>query len=338
MRGFLMLKKRSALASASGLAIVLTAIIGSSSLAQSPNRYSRCPNFHSDRSNHRSAFCYRRGDRGRNVAIIQQWLSPQYYRGREDGIFGPALEQSVKQFQRRHGLTPDGIVGGATIATLCDLSFNNSSITSEQQGVVSRVCHTGLTSVDEDGNFVDFKHHQLGQPKTQTGQSTIPSALIRAMQRDLSQHSHEYAPGNYHSFSGYIFFRDLNGDRRPEAIVYPEIGIPCSNRSCAIFIYTPSGRDYRRISADRPEGYSGVFGSRNQPSVGLLATRHQGWQDLAMRIFNYDTRTEDWVRVRYDRQGYHLLDSPTVPEPSNKLESSSLRVIDFNTLLRSEHP
>jgi len=156
MRELLMLKKRFALVSALGLAIALTASAGSSSLAQPPNRYSRCPNFRTDQSNHRSAFCYRRGDRGENITTIQRWLSPQYYRGREDGIFGSALEQAVKQFQRRHGLTPDGIVGGPTITALCDLSFNNSSITAEQQGVVSRVCHTGLTSVDEDGNFVDW--------------------------------------------------------------------------------------------------------------------------------------------------------------------------------------
>ncbi|TAD77106.1 MAG: peptidoglycan-binding protein [Oscillatoriales cyanobacterium] len=338
MRELLMLKKRSALVLALGLAIAVNAIAGAVSLAQPPNRYSHCPNFHSDQSNHRSAFCYRRGDRGGNITMIQQRLSPQYYRGREDGIFGSVLEQAVKQFQRRHGLTPDGIVGSSTIATLCDLSLRDPSLSTPQRDTSSQVCHVGLTSIDEDGNSVDFKHYQSDHSKTQTKQSVIPRALIRAMQQDLSQHIYEHEPGNYNSFSGYIFFRDLNSDRRPEAIVYPEIGIPCSNRSCAIFIYTPSGRDYRRISADRPNGYSGVFGSRNQPSVGLLPTRNRGWQDLATRLFNYDTRTEEWVRIRYDRQGYRLLDSATVPEPSTKLESASLRVINFNILLRSRHP
>lgn len=61
------------------------------------------------------------GDRGENVATIQTAINristnypsiPKMYP--VDGIFGPATERAVKQFQRTFNLTPDGIVGKAT--------------------------------------------------------------------------------------------------------------------------------------------------------------------------------------------------------------------------------
>ena len=35
-----------------------------------------------------------------------------------DSVYGPALEQAVRRFQRRHGLDDDGVVGPATVAAL----------------------------------------------------------------------------------------------------------------------------------------------------------------------------------------------------------------------------
>lgn len=62
-----------------------------------------------------------RGDTGTYVNIIQTELNQisNHYPAIDkiypvDGIFGPATENSVKQFQRIFNLTPDGIVGKAT--------------------------------------------------------------------------------------------------------------------------------------------------------------------------------------------------------------------------------
>jgi len=55
----------------------------------------------------------RRGARGELVKQIQRKL-----RGDPDGIFGPATEAALRQFQRDNGLVPDGIVGPRTWATL----------------------------------------------------------------------------------------------------------------------------------------------------------------------------------------------------------------------------
>ncbi|MDI7250020.1 MAG: polysaccharide deacetylase family protein [Bacillota bacterium] len=41
-----------------------------------------------------------------------------YYRGSVDGIAGPLTRTAVVRFQRDHGLTPDGVVGPATLSAL----------------------------------------------------------------------------------------------------------------------------------------------------------------------------------------------------------------------------
>ena len=58
----------------------------------------------------------RRGARGEAVAALQRLLGMDVAGGA--GIFGPATEAAVKDFQRRQGLGPDGIVGGGTLDAL----------------------------------------------------------------------------------------------------------------------------------------------------------------------------------------------------------------------------
>ena len=61
----------------------------------------------------------RRGSRGDTVREIQTRLKRWgYYSGAVDGVFGAATESAVKAFQRRNGLTPDGVVGEKTAAAI----------------------------------------------------------------------------------------------------------------------------------------------------------------------------------------------------------------------------
>lgn len=56
------------------------------------------------------------GSTGQEVRNIQSRLkSWGYYTGGVDGIYGWRTADAVKQFQRKHGLTPDGIAGAATL-------------------------------------------------------------------------------------------------------------------------------------------------------------------------------------------------------------------------------
>lgn len=64
----------------------------------------------------------RKGDRGATVGDLQHILKTVYraYAGhlKEDKVFGPATDKAVREFQRRAGLTVDGIVGPKTAARL----------------------------------------------------------------------------------------------------------------------------------------------------------------------------------------------------------------------------
>jgi len=57
---------------------------------------------------------FRRGDRGRGVRRIQEWLSLGGHQARIDGVFGPATEYALRAFQERAGLQVDGIVSSVT--------------------------------------------------------------------------------------------------------------------------------------------------------------------------------------------------------------------------------
>ena len=60
-----------------------------------------------------------KGDTPANVRAVQTVLKKWgYYNGAVDGIFGPKTRAAVQYFQRKNGLTPDGIVGSKTEAAM----------------------------------------------------------------------------------------------------------------------------------------------------------------------------------------------------------------------------
>lgn len=68
------------------------------------------------------------GSRGNEVKQIQQKLKNWgYYSGNVDGIYGSQTLSAVKYFQRKNGLTVDGIVGPATLKALGISNSSNSS-------------------------------------------------------------------------------------------------------------------------------------------------------------------------------------------------------------------
>lgn len=84
---------------------------------------------------------YRHGSRGNEVKQIQTKLKAWgYYKANVDGIYGYQTYLSVKSFQRKNGLYPDGIAGAKTLAALGInvKAASKSSAGSQNNHVLSR--------------------------------------------------------------------------------------------------------------------------------------------------------------------------------------------------------
>lgn len=75
----------------------------------------------------RLLYLTRPNQRGDDVADLQVHLAQLGFNpGRIDGIFGPALEHALTDFQRNCGLTPDGTLTGATLRELTRMTLSTS--------------------------------------------------------------------------------------------------------------------------------------------------------------------------------------------------------------------
>lgn len=90
----------------------------------------------------------RYGSRGDKVKELQQKLKRWgYYTGSIDGIFGSGTQAAVKNFQKKNGLTADGIVGPKTAAALgmnltsSSSSSGSSSLSSGDLYLLARLVH-----------------------------------------------------------------------------------------------------------------------------------------------------------------------------------------------------
>ncbi len=73
----------------------------------------------------------KQGSSGSTVKTIQTKLKNWgYYKGAVDGIYGPKTKDAVILFQKRNGLTADGIVGAKTFAALGIAVSSTTSSTS----------------------------------------------------------------------------------------------------------------------------------------------------------------------------------------------------------------
>ncbi|MBQ9103567.1 MAG: spore cortex-lytic enzyme [Clostridia bacterium] len=78
------------------------------------------------------ALVLKQGSTGQSVKTLQTKLKNWgYYKGSVDGIFGSKTKSAVIYFQRKNGLTPDGIVGAKTLKAL-GMSLNSSSSTNSK--------------------------------------------------------------------------------------------------------------------------------------------------------------------------------------------------------------
>ena len=143
------------------------------------------------------AATYRQGSTGEQVRIIQTKLKNWgYYDGAVDGIFGSGTAEAVRYFQRKNGLTADGIVGPATLKALGMSTGGGGSgvISAEARGepysgqvavgavILNRVEHPSFPNtvagvVYQPGAFTCMVDGQIDQPVADSAYRAARDAL-----------------------------------------------------------------------------------------------------------------------------------------------------------------
>lgn len=96
---------------------------------------------------------YKRGSKGEAVKQIQKALHLYI-----DGFYGILTEEAVKEFQALHGLTPDGIVGPATLAKLIPFRLKKS-----KRYITELIVHCSATPEGKDYTVNDIRNWHKGQ-------------------------------------------------------------------------------------------------------------------------------------------------------------------------------
>ena len=107
------------------------------------------------------------GSRGSEVTTIQTKLKRWgYYNGNIDGIYGSQTLAAVKYFQRKNGLTEDGIAGPKTLATM---GIYNSSTTGSTS--------SGATN-SNDLNLLSRLIYAEARGESYTGQVAVGAVVL----------------------------------------------------------------------------------------------------------------------------------------------------------------
>ena len=107
----------------------------------------------------------RYGSRGEEVKTIQTKLKRWgYYNGSIDGIYGSQTLEAVKYFQRKNGLTADGIAGPATLKAMGISSSSNSS--------------TSTTANSSNVNLLARLVHGEARGEPYTGQVAVAAVVL----------------------------------------------------------------------------------------------------------------------------------------------------------------
>jgi N-acetylmuramoyl-L-alanine amidase len=86
------------------------------------------------------AAAYRKGSTGSVVTQIQQTLKKWgYYTDGIDGVFGAKTEEAVKYFQRKNGLSADGVAGDKTLAAMGISSGGGATTQSNDVNLLARL-------------------------------------------------------------------------------------------------------------------------------------------------------------------------------------------------------
>ena len=103
---------------------------------------------------------YNYGSRGEGVRRLQQALCKAGYPMICDGIYGVVTLDAVVEFQKKHGLVSDGIVGPATIALLLPTVFK---LKQSKRRITEIIVHCAATPEGKDFTVEDIRRWHKAQ-------------------------------------------------------------------------------------------------------------------------------------------------------------------------------
>lgn len=117
-----------------------------------------------------------------------------------------------------------------------------------------------------------------------------------------------------------VALTDLNGDGRPEALVYAMATAGagdadlCGSGGCLLYVLSLTAKGYRQVTAV----------SISRPPIRVLPTRSHGWHDLAVFVAGGGILPGYEARLRFDGRGY-----PSNPGvlPATRLEGGAGKVV-----------
>lgn len=124
----------------------------------------------------------------------------------------------------------------------------------------------------------------------------------------------DYIRQTFHLSRYKLVEADLNGDRRPEAIIYANDPSYCGTGGCSLFVLTPARNGYRVV----------LHASVSRPPVWLLATRTRGWRDLGVTVSGGGVTKPYVARLRFNGRNYP--GNPSIA-PAARLAHPSGRII-----------
>jgi putative lipoprotein len=107
---------------------------------------------------------------------------------------------------------------------------------------------------------------------------------------------------------------DLNGDGRPEALVYILSGLFCGSGGCNLRIYAPAGASWRLVTDM----------SVTQLPIRILATSHRGWRDLGVGVSGGGSR---WREALLAFDGRRYPENPTIAPARRVPRGAAGRVV-----------
>jgi len=123
-------------------------------------------------------------------------------------------------------------------------------------------------------------------------QATLPAEVTRSIRQS-------YGDGEMRTFDRAV---DLNGDGRPEIVVYLVSPMVCGTGGCNLLVFTPTDAGYRRV-ADI---------SVTRPPIRASSATSSGWRNLIVHVAGGGMPSAD-VELAFDGRAYPR--NPTVPGP-----------------------